>query len=76
MASAQRGYGTIPMPFYSVQFRAIDSRHQQETVADIASVLWLKLSITFHIRLSQAEINVEIFVACGSRNGYQQHAQK
>ena len=66
--AAERRNSRVHFAHFAAHFRKIDGGHHLEARIDILTVNLLNLGVALHIRLSEAEINLQLFVVlCISR---------
>ena len=58
--TAERRHSRVPLPLDASPFLIVDRCHHHETVAHPFKILLLDTGVSFHIRLAEAQIDMEI----------------
>ena len=77
--TTQRSSSLAPLPHPTAALLIVHSRHQQESRAGTLQVLSLRACGTLHVRLSETQEDIEVFIysgICSHESGNQQHHKK
>ena len=70
--TAERRYCSVPFSLFATSFLVVDCRHHHESVADTFKILLLYAGISLHVRLAEAQIDMEIRILGIDSHGAQQ----
>ena len=68
--AAEGGVGGIPLPFFALQARGIDSLEDLEAIICADAVLRLNSRVAFHVGLAEAKIDVEVGIGLVGGEGF------